>query len=90
MKLILVTTSHRGVFFGYVSDSTDLKQTMLSLMGARMAIRWGTTGGVAELAATGPTAKSKLGSKCDIEALHGITGVWSVTPVARKALEEVP
>ena len=85
MKPILVTTKHRGVFFGLVPDDADLTQSTLRLENARMAIYWGTTKGVAELAERGPTPKSRIGAPATIEALHDITAVWEVTEKAAKA-----
>lgn len=87
MRAILVTTQHRGVFFGYIEDDADLAATTLALKNARMAIRWGTTGGVAQLAETGPTNNSMVGSRADIPALHDVTAVWHVTDDAAKAWE---
>lgn len=84
MKPVLVTTLHKGVFFGYVPANQDMTARTLALTDARMAIYWGTTGGVAELAATGPTSRSKIGSKADIPCLHDITAVWAVSPEAER------
>ena len=84
MKSILVTTEHQGVFYGEVPEDTDLTQRTLSLTNARMAIIFGTTGGVAELAYTGPTSKTKVGSPADIPVLHDVTAVWLVTDEARE------
>lgn len=88
MQAILVTTKHRGVFFGLIPADTDLTSTTLALTDARMAIRWGTTKGVAELAETGPTSGSKIGAKADLPCLHDITAVWAVTDVARQGWED--
>jgi hypothetical protein len=79
MKAVLVTTQHRGVFFGLVPDDQDMTARTMALKQARCAIYWGTTNGIAELAATGPTANSKIGALADIDALHDITAVWSVS-----------
>ena len=68
MKAILVTTRHRGVFFGFVPDDQDLAATTMALTGARCAIRWATTTGVAELASIGPNANSKVGATADLPA----------------------
>lgn len=84
MKAILVTTEHRGVFYGEVPDYQDMTARTMALTGARMAIKWGTTRGVAELAHTGPTPQSKIGSPADLPALHDITAVWTVTDEARE------
>jgi hypothetical protein len=84
---VLVTTAHRGVFFGYVSDADETTHTdrTLDLADARMAIRWGTTGGVLELAATGPTSASKIGATAPLIRLHDVTSVSAVTPAAEAA-----
>ena len=84
MKAILVTTAHRGVFAGLVKDDQDLNAKAMPLKEARCAIYWGTTKGVAELADTGPTNKSRIGSPADIEALHDITAVWNIKDEAWK------
>ena len=89
MKAILVTTKHRGVFFGYVDQGTNLADRTIGLINARMAIRWGTTLGIAQLAATGPTDKSKIGARADIPVLHDVTAMWAVTDKAREAWESV-
>lgn len=82
MKSVLVTTKHRGVFYGRVPDDQDMTAGTMGLQGARMAIQWGTTRGVAQLAETGPTNSSKIGAPADILALHDITAVWAVTDEA--------
>lgn len=78
----LVTTSYRGVFAGEIDDDQDLSATAMPLKGARMAIRFGTTRGVLELAETGPTASSRISAPADIAMLHGITGVFAITDEA--------
>lgn len=85
-RAVIVCTSHRGVFFGYATD-TDSRDT-IQLRAARMAIYWGTTRGVMELAETGPTSNSKISAKADIK-IHNITAVFDVSPEALKAWENV-
>lgn len=84
MKSILITTLHRGVFFGLVPDDQDMTAKTMALKSARCAIRWATTGGVAELASVGPNSNSRIGTSADIEAIHDITAVWRVTDEARE------
>lgn len=79
MKPIIITTQHRGVFFGMVPEDQDLTARTMQLKQARCAIYWGTTKGIAELAESGPTAKSRIGAPADLDAIHDITAVWSVT-----------
>ena len=83
MKSILVTTEHRGVFYGEIDDDQDMNAKTMALKNARCAIRWETTDGIAELAAVGPNPRSKIGAAADIEALHDITAVWAVTDGAK-------
>ena len=82
MKQVLITTEHRGVFAGEINDKQDLKATSMPLKNAKMAIRWGTTRGVMELADTGPTGKSKISAQADIPMLHAITAILKITPEA--------
>jgi len=80
---VIVCTEHRGVFFGYAEDTTG--QTII-LKRARMAIYFGTSRGVMELAETGPTEKSKVSARADID-VRKITAVFEVTPEATKKWE---
>lgn len=83
MKKVLITTSHRGVWYAEVSENQDLTtETLTDLKNCKMAIRWGTTEGVQQLAATGPTANSKISAKSDIPVLHKVTAVFAVTDIA--------
>lgn len=81
---VIVTTSHRGVFFGY---ATDTKGDVIHLKRARMAIYFGTTRGVMQLAESGPTGTSKISARADLE-LRSITAVMEVTEAAAKAWED--
>ena len=82
MKNVLVTTQHRGVFAGQVADDQDLSARSMPITGARMAIRFGTTKGVMQLAETGPTSQSLISAAADIPMLHGITALFSITDEA--------
>lgn len=80
---VLVTTTYKGVFFGYAEDTTG---DTIKLSRARMAIYWGTKKGVMQLCETGPTSSSKISARADIE-VRGITMVADVTPDAVNAWE---
>lgn len=83
IKKLLICTQHRGVFYGEVDAKTDLTQrTLTNVQNARMAVYWGTTKGVMQLAETGPTKSSKIGAPATIEVLHDVTGIFSVTEAA--------
>lgn len=83
---VIVCTEFRGVFFGYAETTTG---DVIQLKRARMGIYWGTTRGVMELAETGPTKKSKVSARADIE-VRKITSVFEVTLEAVKAWEAAP
>lgn len=80
---VIVCTEHRGVFFGYANDT---KGDVIDLAAARMAIAFGTTRGVMELAETGPTSRSKISARADIE-VRKVTAVFEVTPTAAEKWE---
>lgn len=82
LRPVLVTTKHRGVFAGLIPANQDVTVTQMPLQQARMAIYWGTTKGVLELAETGPTAKSKISAVADVPMLHDITGLFAITEEA--------
>lgn len=82
MKPVLITTQHRGVFAGLVPDDQDMTARSMPLMQARMAIYWGTTKGVMQLAETGPTSKSQISAVADVPMLNDITAIFTITDEA--------
>ena len=80
---VIVCTEYRGVFFGYTNNTEG---DVIHLRRARMAIRWGTTRGVMELAETGPTESSKISARADIE-VRKITAAFEVTAQATENWE---
>lgn len=84
---VLVTTSHRGVFFGY---ATDIDGATISLRSGRNCLYWSSdVKGFAGLAATGPSRSCRVGPAVDIQ-LRDITSVSLCTPEAAKAWEAAP
>jgi hypothetical protein len=79
---ILVQTEYRGTYAGEIPDDADLTRRSMPLNNARMAIYWGTTKGVMELAATGPTSTSRISSTANIPMLHGIVAIHEITAEA--------
>ena len=76
---VIVTTAHRGVFFGY-ADNTDGET--ISLKRSRLCLYWSADlRGFMGLAAYGPNASCKIGPPADI-TLRSITAVMEVTPEA--------
>jgi len=84
-KWVIVTTEYKGVYFGKL-DKFANRQCVLS--DARMAIYWGTTHGVDQLANTGPTEKSRLGALAKRVWVCGITSVSVCTRSAAKAWKD--
>ena len=84
---VLVTTAHRGVFFGY-ADRTDGET--ITLKRARLAVYWSSDlKGFMGLAANGPSATCRIGPPADI-TLRNITAVVEVTPAALAQWESAP
>lgn len=76
---VIVTTEHRGVFFGYAGDTGGAE---IKLDNARMAIAFGTTRGILELAETGPTSRSKISARAPSIDVRKVTAVIEVSPAA--------
>lgn len=86
-RAVLVTTQHRGVFFGYASETDG---EAVKLRAARNCVFWSSeVKGFLGLAATGPTKSCKVGPAADIE-LRDITCVAECTDAARQAWEAAP
>lgn len=86
-RAVLVTTVHRGVFFGY-ADKTGGETIKLSQ--ARNCLYWdASVKGFVGLAATGPSASCRVGPAADIE-LRNVTCVVEVSPEAVKKWEASP
>lgn len=82
---VLVTTSHRGVFFGY---ATETDGASIKLKRARLCVYWSADlRGFMGLASHGPNRNCKIGPACDI-AVRDITSVTECTPVAVEAWEK--
>jgi phosphatidylserine decarboxylase len=87
MQKVLVTTLHRGVFFGELV-SNDLNAKRVVLRNARAAIYWATKGGFFELASVGPNGKSIIGSIAPEVTLHDVTSIVVCSPGAIRAWEQ--
>jgi hypothetical protein len=86
-RAVLVTTAHRGVFFGFAT-ATD--GTTIKLRGARNCIYWSSdVRGFLGLASTGPTKSCKVGPSANIE-LRDITCVAECSAEAAAAWNSAP
>lgn len=85
---VLVTTEHRGVFFGY---ATDVQAEPMALRAARNIPYWTRVEkGFLGLAAKGPSDGCRVGPPADLPRLAKITCVALCTPEAVQAWEKAP
>ncbi len=85
MKSVLVTTIHKGVFFGDLDDDTDQSERTLTLTDCRNVIYWESTKGFLALAKHGPEEGSRIGATAPSLMIHDITSVATCTDEAIKA-----
>ena len=84
---VVVTTAHRGVFFGYAVDTDG---ETIQLKRARLCLYWSSdVRGFMGLAATGPTSGCRVGPAADV-TLRAITAVLEVSPEAAAKWESAP
>jgi hypothetical protein len=90
MKPVLVTTKHRGVFFGYLESEDEAAKTV-TIRDARNGLYWSSdVRGFLGLAATGPSPKCRIGPKVPALKLCDVTAVAEATPEAAAKWEEAP
>lgn len=86
-RAVVVTTQHRGVFFGYAADTDG---AIIKLRAARNCLYWPTENkGFMGLASLGPVKGARVGPAADI-SLRDITSVIECTPAAAQAWEASP
>lgn len=86
-RAVLVTTAHKGVFFGYSADAGET----VRLARARNCIYWSTdVHGFLGLAAWGPTRGCRIGPRVSLLTLHAVTSVTVCSSEAVKAWEAMP
>lgn len=84
---VIVTTVHRGVFFGY---ATETGGETIKLTQGRLCLYWPPENkGFMGLAAMGPLDGSRVGPPADCE-LRNITAILEVTPEAVQRWESAP
>jgi hypothetical protein len=84
-RAVLVTTAHKGVFFGYATDTSG---NTIRLRAARNCVYWSASvKGFLGLASKGPDAQCRIGPAANIE-LRDITCVAECEPSAVAAWEK--
>lgn len=84
---VLVTTKHRGVFFGY---ATDTNGETITLKRARCCVKWVGTRGFLGLTTDGPNKDCRVGPAAEELQLRDITSVALCTPAAATAWDAAP
>jgi hypothetical protein len=86
---VVVTTAHKGVFFGYLTGDRESKTAELTR--AQMCVYWSSdVRGVLGLAATGPSRLCKVTPAVPKMTLQDVTGVMDATPEAVTAWQGKP
>jgi hypothetical protein len=89
-QAVLVTTLHRGVFFGYVSGPVQENKS-ITIKDARNCIYWSAdVKGFLGLASSGPTSGCRIGPKVPSLNLLDVTSVCEVVPEAAEKWEKHP
>lgn len=87
---VLVTTAHRGVFFGYLVGDAAKEKVVIDK--ARNVTYWDVkTRSFLGLAANGPTPDCRVSAAAgEASTLFDITGVFVCTPEAVEKFEAAP
>lgn len=86
-RAVVVTTKHKGVFFGYAAD---VDGDVIQLRAARNCLYWTSdVRGFMGLASAGPSKGCRVGPAADIQ-LRDITAVVLATDAAVAAWEAAP
>jgi hypothetical protein len=85
---LVVTTAHRGVFFGY-GEPTSKK--IIRLTDVQMCVYWSASvKGILGLASTGPDKNCKIGPIVPAITLQGVTSIMECTKEAETAWRNQP
>jgi len=90
-RFVVVTTEFKGVFGGYLNGDQDPEAKVLTLTEAQMCVHWSAdVGGMAGLAAGGPTRNCRVSPAVPKVTLQAVTGVFEATEAAEKAWKGRP
>ncbi|MCA9290940.1 MAG: hypothetical protein KDA25_07415 [Phycisphaerales bacterium] len=85
---VLITTAHRGVFFGTLTE-WDVDRQIATLTDARNCFYWSKCGGFLDLAASGPRDGSKVGAAVASLVLPNVTSIAVCSAAAAAAWREI-
>ena len=85
---VIITTAHRGVFFGRI-DPAKRHDSTIDLVGARNCLYWyESIGGFLGLAASGPNPQCRIGATVPgVFTARDVTSVTDCTAAAAAAWE---
>lgn len=87
---VIVTTEHRGVFFGYMNPKS-VNDEQIELRRSRLCVYWSAdVKGFMGLASGGPTKSCRIGPQVKSITLRKITAVLAVEEKAVVAWEAAP
>lgn len=87
-QAVLVTTLHRGVFFGYATDTSG---ETIKLRRCRNILYWPASNkGFLGLAVDGPHKGARVGPAADLVELRNVTAWCACTTAAVAAWEKAP
>ena len=88
---VLVTTEHRGVFFGYLAPGQGVQDGRITIQKARCCVYWSSDiKGFLGLASTGPSKSCRVGPAVMSLELCKVTAVAKCSPEATEAWEKSP
>jgi len=85
-RAVVVTTEHKGVFFGYVADESKLP-AQVTLTQARCAVRWLNGRGFLGLSSVGPQQGSRVSPPTQSLVIYKVTSVADCSTEAVKQWE---
>lgn len=89
-KHVLVTTEHRGVFFGKLKDY-DKENKRITIKNAQCCVYWSSgVKGFIGLAVTGPDRNCRVTPAAPLMDIDAVTSVIECAPEAVKAWEAQP
>ena len=87
-EALIVTTAHKGVFFGYGQATTD---PIIEINNARMCVSWSAeVKGVVGLAADGPIKGCRITAAAPSIILRDVTAIMRVSEKAVRNWENCP
>src|ERR1700757_498408 len=85
---LIITTEHKGVFFGYGTPSGD---ETIKIEQVRMVVYWApSVRGLLGLAANGPDKACRISPPAPAVTLRKVTACIEVSPEATKKFEDAP